>query len=105
MIKEKYYTASAELTRRAGTIDSRYRTKDGRYVITDRDLGKISLVMTPQEFIGGIDIIEVSEKEAKRLVSEGGYHLGELYEENEGNQEDAGSSSSEELNNETTEEE
>ena len=83
MVKENYFTASAELTRRAGIIESRYRTKDGRYVITDKDLQKLSLVMTPQEFIGGIDVVEISEKEAKRLISEGGYHVGELYEKTE----------------------
>lgn len=83
MVKEKYFTASAELTRRAGIIESRYRTKDGRYVINGNDLQKLSLVMTPEEFIGGIDVVEISETESKRLISEGGYHLGELYENTE----------------------
>lgn len=79
-MKEKiYFTASADLVRRAGIIASRYRTKDGRYVIDGDDLAKVSMVMTPYDYIHGIDVIQVSEIEAKNLIAENGYQMGEEY--------------------------
>lgn len=78
-----YFTAGADIVRRAGIIASRYRTKDGRFIITSDDLWKLSLVMTPMEYVTGLDIIEVSETESKRLIAENGYQMGEDYAEPE----------------------
>lgn len=90
MKKDIYFSASADITRRAGIISSRYRTKEGRFVITDKDLGRVQLVMTPEEFMHGVDITEITEREANRLIAENGYQMGEEYAES------SSSSSSEE---------
>jgi hypothetical protein len=112
MKKDIYFSASADITRRAGIISSRYRTKEGRFIITDKDLVRVQLVMTPEEFMHGVDIIEITEREANRLIAENGYQLGEEYIEDTSSSssseeapavEEQESSSSEEENNESEE--
>ncbi len=83
MNKDINFSASADIARRAGIISSRYRTKDGRFIITDKDLGRIQLVMTPEEFMTGIDVRKITEMEAKNLIAENGYQIGEEYVEEE----------------------
>lgn len=74
-----YFSASADIARRAGVVGSRYRTKDYRFIISDKDLGAIRLVMEPEEYINGIDVVRISETEARHLIAENGYQIGEEY--------------------------
>lgn len=77
--KEKYYSVSAEIARLSGVIGSRYRTKDGRFILSDRDLKKAISKMMPEEFIGGIDAIALTERQSKKLIVENKYQMGEQY--------------------------
>lgn len=75
MKKENYYSASEYVAKRAGCTHSCYKTSDGRYVLTERDVRAALPQMTQEELITGFDIIPLSEQEALRLISENGYRI------------------------------
>lgn len=76
MIDIAFYLVTREVAYRSGLQDERYVTKDGRFIFDNRDLTRIQL--TSQEYITGLDGIElISESEAKRLIKENDYQLGE----------------------------
>lgn len=78
MIDVGYYAATPEVAQRAGLSDLRYRTVDGRYILDNRDLERISL--RSQEFLTGISGVEpLSRQEAKTLIAEGGYKMGRAF--------------------------
>lgn len=64
---------SEDIARRSGMIGQRYMTKDGRYILSDRDLR--SLRLEPQEYINGIDAVTLSRDEAKTAIAEGGFKM------------------------------
>ena len=72
----KYYLATASIAERTGLITSRYRVRDGRFVLSYMDMKNIRF--TPEELISGIGqyIQEVDEDEAMRLIIENGYKIG-----------------------------
>lgn len=78
--KDKYYSASADIARRTGVINSRYRTKDGRFILSDKDLGRARLVMTPEEYINGMDVTPLTDGQAKKLIAQNDYQLGDVYD-------------------------
>lgn len=70
----RFYVVTEEVARRAGLQDQRYRTKDGRYILDNNDLGRIAL--TSDEYISGLHGVEVISKEdAKNMIAEGGYTI------------------------------
>ncbi len=74
-LEKVLYVASRDIAERSGMIASRYRTKDGRFILNNRDLSRIRL--TADEYVTGLAGVEiVSESEADRLINEGGYRLG-----------------------------
>lgn len=74
---DTYFSASVEIARRTGVISSRYRTVDGRFIITDKDMGPVRLTMTPEEYVYGLDVILITRQEAMRLIAENNYQTGE----------------------------
>lgn len=76
MIDIAFYLVTKEVAERSGLQDERYVAKDGRFIFDNKDLTRIQL--TSQEYITGLDGIElITEKEAKRLIAENNYQLGE----------------------------
>lgn len=73
---KKLYLASEDIARRARCIDSSYRTKDGRFIISEKSLRDFSFRMTPEEYVTGLDVEMITEEEAQRLIAEGGYAIG-----------------------------
>lgn len=76
MRKENYYSASEWVARRAGCLQTSYRTIDGRYIISEQNVRSAIPFMTPDEYVTGFDIKVISEEEAERLIAEGGYQIG-----------------------------
>lgn len=76
MKEEKIYLASADIADRAQCKDSSYRTKDGRYIITERALRDFRFRMTAEEFVSGLDAEIISSEEAVRLAAENNYLTG-----------------------------
>lgn len=114
MKQEQLFSASADIARRAGVVASSYRTKEGRFILAESDLSRLK--MYPEEYVSGLDVIKISRDEAKRLIAENGYQMGEevigssssegeeSIEENVPAEEET-SGSSEETENENNEEE
>ncbi len=73
---EGRYVASASVARRTGMIESRYRTKDGRFILSEKDLRSVRLTMKPEEYVNGLDVELITQEEASTLIREGGYTLG-----------------------------
>lgn len=76
MRAEGTFLASADVARRAGAIGTSYRTKDGRFVISEKALRSVRLQMKPEEYVSGLDVELISEQEAERLIAENGYKYG-----------------------------
>lgn len=75
MEKSIYFSVSADVAERSTLKDVRYRTKDGRFILTDKDLQRVRLL--PSEFITGIDAVMLKDKdEADKLIAAGGFLLG-----------------------------
>ena len=78
----KFYAVTEEVARRAGLLDQRYRTRDGRYILDNNDLGCIAL--TSDEYISGLHGAEaISREDAKNMIAEGGYGIGSAQDEKE----------------------
>jgi len=76
-LENTHYLASEDIARRSGMIESRYRTKDGRYVLNNRDLSRIRL--SGDEFVTGLNGIEkITKEDADALIKDGGYTLGNV---------------------------
>ena len=69
------FSVSADIAERARLTEVRYKTKDGRYILTNKDLARLEL--TPEEYMGGIDVILLTEEEAGLLIAEGGFVFGD----------------------------
>lgn len=75
MKAESYYKVTAEVAVRTGMTRTLYRTADGHYVCSARDLRGIRL--EPEEYITGIEGVEsITYAEAQALIEEGGRSLG-----------------------------
>lgn len=78
MNEEKIYLVSADIADRAQCKDSSYRTKDGRYIITERALRDFRFRMTAEEYVSGLDAEIISKEESMRLAAENNYLTGTL---------------------------
>lgn len=84
MREMKYLKVSADIARRAGVIDVRYRTADGEFIINESDLRMVRF--EPEEYVKGIAGQVLTEQEAARLIEAGGNKIGEEVQ-NENNSE------------------
>ena len=71
-----YYSASADVARATGTISTIYRTKDGRFILSEKQVNSV-LMRDGSKTIEDLDVVEISEQEAKSLIAKGGYKMGE----------------------------
>lgn len=76
MNRVRYYSASAEVARLSGTLATTYRTKKGRFILSGKQVDRI-LSQQDKNDIAGLDIVEISEDEAHKLIQLGGYQMGE----------------------------
>ena len=77
MERDTYYLASADVARRAGVINPRYRVDDGRFVLSAADLRRLQFKMTPEEFVTGLDVTIVPYDEALQLIAANHNSMGE----------------------------
>lgn len=71
-----YYSASADVARATGTIQTTYRTKDGRFILSQREVNAM-LMQQPGKTVADLDVKEISVQQAKTLIAQGGYKMGE----------------------------
>lgn len=103
MIESAYYLVSKEIAIRCGLLNDRYRVKDGRYVLDNKDLSRIRF--TPDEYINGLSGIEKTDEEtATALIAANDYQMGEAGESEQTENTEAKAEEQQEENNETTEE-
>lgn len=70
------YLVTKDIAVRSGLIATRYRIADGRFVLDNKDLSRVRF--TTDEYISGLQgVTKVSEEEAKTLIAENGYQMGE----------------------------
>ena len=75
MVDITFYLVTQAIAQRSGVIESRYRIKDGRFVLDNKDLSYIRF--TPDEYIDGLKGVEkVSKDDAMLLIKENGYKMG-----------------------------
>lgn len=75
MLDTSFYIVTAEVAIRSGVIAQRYRTSDGRYILDNKDLGRVRL--NSDEFVSGLAGVEkVSGEKAKSLIASNGYRKG-----------------------------
>ena len=74
MEKQVNFSVSANIALRAGLADVRYRTTDGRFILSDKDLQRVRL--TADEFVNGLDVIRLTDAEARALIEVSGHVLG-----------------------------
>ena len=75
MKRVSYYSVSGELARVLGNLYTTYRTKDGRFILSEKQVNY--LLRTYNKQVNPADIVEISENEARRLIQLGGYQMGE----------------------------
>lgn len=111
MLDSARFLVTKEIAIRSGSIDSRYRIADGRFVLDNKDLSHVRF--TTDEYINGLKGIEkVGDEEARSLIAQNGFKMGvgdeeenvfnERTQENEP-QESGAVNEQEELPNEETE--
>ena len=67
MIQSAVYFVTENIAIRSGVIDSRYRIRDGRFVLDNKDLARIRF--TTEEYINGLEGVEmVTEERAKEEI-------------------------------------
>lgn len=71
MREEAYFLAPENVAARTGIKESLYKTKDGKYILSENDLRKVRFSMTPDEFVNGLDIEIISIAKAKELIGDG----------------------------------
>ena len=74
MKRVSYYSVSGELARVLGNLYTTYRTKDGRFILSEKQVKRIPSFDGKSD---NPDIVEISENEARRLIQLGGYKMGE----------------------------
>lgn len=76
MVDNKFYLVIYSVAKRSGVIDSRYRTKDGRFILETKDLQGVRL--TSDEYVTGLQGVElISKQDAMILIQDNGYQTGE----------------------------
>lgn len=76
MIDVAFYLVSESIARRSGAIASKYRTKDNKFILDNKDLARIRL--TSEEYVNGLSGVEmITLEQAKELIAENRYTMGE----------------------------
>lgn len=75
MVDIAFYVVSESIARRSGVIEQRYRTKDGRFILDNKDLSRIRF--TAQEYTQGLSgVVMVTKQEAYALIRQNNYAMG-----------------------------
>ena len=72
MINIAFYKVTREIARRCDLLTERYVTKDGDYILDNRDLARIEL--TTQEFEDNVELL--SKEQALQLIEENHHTFG-----------------------------
>lgn len=76
MIDIAFYLVTKDIAQRAGLVGERYIAPDGRYILDNKDLARIRF--TTDEYISGLQGVEkITQAQAKTLIAQGGYNMGE----------------------------
>jgi hypothetical protein len=76
------YLVTRDIALRSGFISTRHRTKDGYFILNDRDLSCVRF--TVDEYVNGLSgVKKISKAEAKKLIRENNYAIGDITEEAE----------------------
>ena len=79
MLESQNYLVTKEVALRTGSIQYKYRTEDGRFIVDYRTLSRIRL--TGDEILNGLKgVEEITKDEAKTLIAKGGYKMGDSEE-------------------------
>lgn len=76
MKRVNYYSVSGELARVLENLSTTYRTKDGRFILSEKQLER--LLRSYSKKIDPSDVVEITENEARKLIQAGGYQMGEV---------------------------
>lgn len=68
MNKEKIFLASEEVAQMLGVEKSRYRTAEGKYILSEHDIRTLCIGKDMDEFVNGIDAKVISEAKARELI-------------------------------------
>lgn len=69
MKKEKKFLASADIAKRIGVAETRYRTPEGRYVLDEKDIRMLRFQMTPDEYVNGIDATIIPDNKLQAIIA------------------------------------
>ena len=76
------YLVTRDIALRSGFISTRHRTKDGYFILNDRDLSCVRF--TVDEYVNGLSgVKKISKAEVKKLIRENNYAIGDITEETE----------------------
>lgn len=76
------YLVTRDIALRSGFINTRHRTKDGYFILNDRDLSCVRF--TVDEYVNGLSgVKKISKAEAKKLIRENNYAIGDITERTE----------------------
>lgn len=70
MERETSFLASAEIAERVGVRATRYKTPDGKYIISEKDLRMLRFSMTAEEYVNGLDVEILTEERKRQLMAE-----------------------------------
>lgn len=74
MLDTAFYLVTEQICRRAGLLGQRYRTKDGRYILDNKDLSRVRF--TSDEYVSGLSGVEkISLDQARTLIAGGGHSM------------------------------
>lgn len=68
MKKETIFLTSQAVAEKCGVLEVCYRTENGKFILSEKDLRYYKAKMTPEEFINGIDAEIISETKAAELI-------------------------------------
>ena len=76
MVDAQDFLVTRDVAMRTGDISTKYRTKDGRFIIDSRTLSRIQF--TSEEMLNGLSGIEkITQEEAETLIAENDYKMGD----------------------------
>lgn len=71
-----HFVVTRDIALRTGMIDTKYRTKDGRFIVDNRSLSRVRF--TPEEYVNGLAGVEmITLEEAETLIAQGGFQTGD----------------------------
>lgn len=75
MVDIAFYVVTESIARRSGVIEQRYRTKDGRFILDNKDLSRIRF--TTNEYTQGLSgVVRITKQEAYALIRQNNYAMG-----------------------------